>query len=107
MSITLESEKVPEFEIGDVVQILDGAEVPDYFGTFVSSMQNIVGQIGVISDFLGERDGYKGYRVRKVSGDLYRFIFDSRGLKKTNLHEPTDFTPDMLKEILGTEIIIK
>lgn len=104
---TVDNKATDEFEVGDIVLILDGTNIPGYFGNFVTSMHKLVGQTGVIADYLGERDGFKGYRVRKANGDLYRFIFDGRGLEKTKLKTAEDLSLSELSEILGAEVIIK
>ena len=104
---TTTSETNPLFENGDMVTILDGTDIPEYFGNFVSDMKKIVGEVGIISDYLGERKGYKAYRIRKIDGNLYRFIFDERGLEKTNIKESIDTSPEKLKAILGVGVSIK
>ena len=63
-----------KFNVGDVVRILDGSNIPDYCGSWVEVMEKYVGEVYTVES--NTALGGKGYTFSGVP-----FVWDGRGLE--------------------------
>lgn len=92
-----------KFKIGDKVRILDGSNIKDYIGDWISvSMEKYVGTIAIISDIVSDDIDGVSYRLR----DNY-FLFDERGLElvETSISEELVRINKSINEFLNKEMI--
>ena len=68
---------VEYFVVGDVVEVLDGSKVPQYYGGWYPSMNSLIGNIGIVES-VTRRDEHS----MAVSLKNHSSVFDSRGLLK-------------------------
>lgn len=66
----------PKFKVGDKVKILDGRHIPNYYGGFVGSMEQEVGNVYSISQIISGSKDRVAYRLN----GMY-FSWDERGLE--------------------------
>ena len=66
-----------DVSVGDVVEILDGSKVPQYYGGWYPSMNSLIGNIGIVES-VTRRDEHS----MAVSLKNHSSVFDSRGLLK-------------------------
>ena len=66
----------PKFKVGDKVKILDGRHIPNYYGGFIGSMEQEVGNVYSISQIISGSKDRVAYRLNGVY-----FSWDERGLE--------------------------
>lgn len=76
-----------KFQVGDVVRVLDGKNIPDYTDGWVSDMEKHVGKCFKVAKVLPDckGDGRNGYILKTT--DLVQYVFDERGLELVETSE--------------------
>ena len=76
-----------KFQVGDVVRVLDGKNIPDYTGGWVFDMKKHVGKCYKVTEVLPDRKGVgrNGYILNTT--DFVQYVWDERGLELVETSE--------------------
>ena len=66
-----------KFEVGDKVKILDGSNIKDYTGHWVTGMSDYIGKVVTIQKRIPFSSSRIGYRLKE-----YGYTWDGRGLER-------------------------
>lgn len=90
------------FKVGDKVRILDGSNIKDYTGHWVTYMDVYIGKVATIEKRVPFTGGRIGYRLKE-----FAYTWDGRGLKPVDKYELVDEYETVVIETHRDKIIAK
>lgn len=70
-----------KFKVGDVVRVLDGKDIADYTGGWVSDMKRHIGKCLAVTEILPDYAGVGKNGYKLDTDDFFQYVFDERGLE--------------------------